>query len=349
MANEHDFGNRITANAAQADDGKDLVARAFKYIESQYGYVPIDESTLFTGVYYDSKKVGSFITKVQNGDGDTAVIKIQLRPLPFDEGFIIRSLEKELKTNRIRPVRILYDKPWSEDLGFGYLIFEDISHLPNLWKNAPTQEEDRLLHKAFIDAFYTSLLPIKQPWVDKPSSSLKEKILEAFKHFREIAQNSSHHHIPDAELEPFTQKYFEIIEKQGFDRELVFTHAHLSGYDVKYDQQGDRFVLMANLYWSWRPKNYELVFPIWVDLMQIRDTSLTFPNFLDRIMTWVEIWPEEVTEDRNFWLMLLERSILTIMLDLGASEWKDDEVEQKQALLESWKTFFNWLVENKLS
>lgn len=349
MANEHDFGNRITANAAQADDGKDLIVRALKYIESQYGYTPIDESALFTGVYYDSRKVGSYIAKVQNGDGNTAVLKLQLRSLPFDEGFIIHSLEKELKTNHVRPVKILYDKPWSEDRGFGYLIFEDISHLPNLWKNAPTMQEDRLLHKRFIGALCNSVLPFKQPWIEKPSLNLNEKILEAFKHFQKIAQNSSHHHITDAELEPFTQKYFEIIQKKGVDKELVFTHGHLSGYDVKYDQQNDQFILMANLYWSWRPKNYELVFPIWVDLMQIRDTSLTFSNFLDRVMTWVEIWSEEITKDRNFWLLLLERSILTIMLDLGASEWKDDEVEQKRALLESWKTFFNWLVENKLS
>ena len=349
MANEHDFGNRITANATQADDGKDLIVRALKYIETKYGYTPIDKSTLFAGVYYDSKKVGSFIIRVQHGDGDTAVLKLQLRSLPFDEGFIIRSLEKELEGDRVRPVKILHDKPWSEDGGFGYLIFEDISHLPNLWKNAPTILEDRLLHKKFISAFHDSVLPIKQHWVEKPSSNLNEKILEAFKHFQKIARDSSHHHIANTELEPFTQKYFEIIDKQGFDGEIVFTHGHLSGYDVKHDQQNDQFILMANLYWSWRPKNYELVFPIWVDLMQIRDTSLTFSNFLDRVMAWVKIWPEEITKDRNFWLMLLDRSILTIMLDLGASKWKNNEVEQKLALLKSWKTFFSWLVKNKLS
>lgn len=349
MTDEHDFGNRITANAVQADDGKDLIERALKYIETKYGYTPIDKSALFAGVYYDSKKVGSYITRVQNADGDTAVLKLQLRSLPFDEGFIIRSLEKELESDRVRPVKILHDNPWSEDRGFGYLVFEDISHLPNLWKNAPTMQEDRLLHKEFISALNDSVLPIKQPWIEKPSSDLNGKILEAFKHFRKIAQNSSHHHIADAELEPLTQKYFEIIEKYGFDGEIIFTHGHLSGYDVKYEQQNDRFILMANLYWSWRPKNYELVFPIWVDLMQIRDASLTFSSFLDRVMAWVEIWPEEITKDRNFWLLLLERSMLTIMLDLGASEWKDGEVEQKRALLESWKTFFNWLVKSKLS
>ncbi|OGL94738.1 hypothetical protein A2348_02355 [Candidatus Uhrbacteria bacterium RIFOXYB12_FULL_58_10] len=349
MANEHDFGNRITANAAQADDGKDLIVRALKDIEAQYGYTPIDESSLFAGVYYDSKKIGSLIIRVQNGNGGTAVLKLQLRSLPFDEGFIIRSLEKELKTDRVHPVKILHDNPWSKNRGFGYLIFEDISHLPNLWKNTPTMQEDRVLHKEFISALNDSVLPIKQPWIEKPSSDLNEKILEAFKHFRNIAHDSSHHHIADVELEPFTQKYFEIIEKQGFDGGIIFTHGHLSGYDVKHDQQNNQFILMANLYWSWRPENYELVFPIWVDLMQIRDTSLTFSSFLDRVMTWVEIWPEEVAKDRNFWLMLLERSMLTIMLDLGASEWKDDEIEQKRALLESWKTFFNWLVENKLS
>ena len=76
--------------------------------------------------------------------------------------------------------------------------------------------------------------------------------------------------------------------------------------------------------------------------------SLTFDRFFERILAWVDLWPKDVTNERIFWLMNLERSMLTIMLDLGASEWSPEETDQKQALLESWKRYFVWIVENKL-
>jgi len=349
MNTEHNFGNRITANTSTADDGKNLISDALQYIQSTHNFTPLDDSTLFTGVYYDSKKVGSFITKVKNEDGHSAVLKLQLRPLPFDEGFIIRSLEKDLKTHHIRPVKIFHDKPWCEELGFGYLLFEDISDLPNIWDHTPTQDEDRALHKKFIEEFYRSVLPITHPWVERPKISLQKKALESFEHFHQIAKDSTHKHLTEEELKPFSDKYFEIIQSQEVERELIFTHGHLSGYDVKYDEYRKQFILMANLYWSWRPKNYELVFPIWVDLMQIRDASLSFKQFLARVITWFDLWQKDISNERAFWLMLLDRSMYTIMLDLGASEWKAEEANQKQALLESWKIFFNWIIENKLS
>ena len=348
MSHQQDFGNRITANAAKADDGRELIQRALKYVESTYGFSSIDHSSLFSGVYYDSKKVGSFIAKVKDKDGNMVVLKLQLHPLPFDEGFIIRHIEQNLKTNKMRPVKILHDQPWSEALGFGYVVFEDISSLPNLWNHTPTEDEDRNLHKKFIEEFYASVLPIKSPWIEKPQMSIQEKLLEAFKHFQEIAKNSSHKHIREEDLTPFIDTYLTIIASEKINPEITFTHGHLSGYDVKYDEQNNQFILMANLYWSWRPKYYERVFPIWVDLMHIQNASLPFEEFLTRVMAWVHLWPKEITNSQAFWFLLLERSMLTIMLDLGASEWKNDEKKEKQALLESWKLFFHWIVENKM-
>src|SRR3989338_9114690 len=101
--NDHEFGNRITANAKDADDGQVLIGGALKYIEDTYGYAPVDQEALFKGVYYDSKKVGSFIIMVRRENGDAAVLKLQLLPLPFDEGFIIRNIEKNLRTDVVHP------------------------------------------------------------------------------------------------------------------------------------------------------------------------------------------------------------------------------------------------------
>ena len=189
---EHEFGNRITSNAKGADDAQGLIEKALHFIKGEYGFRPLDTSTLFKGVYYDSKRVGSYITRVMNADEKTAVLKLQLRPLPFDEGSIIRNVQSNIGSKKIRPVAILHDRAWSVDLGFGYLLFEDISHLPNLWQQAPTTKQDRLLHKTFLDEFFASVLPIQQPWVPVPTSTMKQMALTSFQHFQGVAQANAH-------------------------------------------------------------------------------------------------------------------------------------------------------------
>ncbi|SRR3989339_764504 len=373
---EHEFGNRITSNAKNADDAQGLIEKALHFIEGEYGFRPLDTSTLFTGVYYDSKRVGSYITRVVNADEKTAVLKLQLRPLPFDEGSIIRNVQSNSGSKKIRPVAILHDRAWSEDLGFGYLLFEDLSHLPNLWQQAPTTKQDRLLHKTFLDEFFASVLPIQQPWVPVPTSkvctfvcfdslgnartdasrhctrfvsqsTMKQMALTSFQHFQGIAQASAHRHVSAQELKPFIEAYQNAMNACDVEMDMHFTHGHLSGFDVKHDRANNGFVLMANLYWSWRPSSYEMAFPLWVDLMHIRDTHVTLEAFIARVNAWVEMWGEE-TLGRDFWYILLQQSMTTIMLDLGASEWLEDEIKEKQALLDVWKQFFNWLIEYKM-
>ncbi|MBU1034438.1 type IV toxin-antitoxin system AbiEi family antitoxin [Patescibacteria group bacterium] len=132
-------GNRLTDNAFTADDGRKLIEQAILDIGTQFGWRPVDQSVLFYGVYYDSTKVGSFITRVTNERGEFAVLKIQLRPLPFDEGFIMRHVQSQIKTDRVRLPRIISDAPWNEKRGYGYLILEDLSQLPHLWATRPDE------------------------------------------------------------------------------------------------------------------------------------------------------------------------------------------------------------------
>jgi hypothetical protein len=83
--------------------------------------------------------------------------------------------------------------------------------------------------------------------------------------------------------------------------------------------------------------------------MHIRNKDLNFDEFLKRVTEWTDTWSDEVTKKRIYWVMLLERAMMTIMLDLGASEWKEEEHDEKQALLENWKQFFNWLLEERVN
>lgn len=345
------FGNRITDNAFNADNGEELIEAALKNIEKELGWYREDQAPLFSGVYYDSQKVGSYIVRVLNKEGKTAVLKLQLKPLPYDEGFIIRHVAGRCNSKHIRTPVIYADQPWEPVKGYGYLVFEDLSSLPDLWTHDVTDEQDRKRHKDFLRPFFSDVLPM-EAWLPKPFADLKTKAKEAFHHFQEISLKSSHHHVEEDEVEQMAERYFLCID-QGESEDLHFTHGHLSGKDVKYNEKDASFTLLANLYWSWRPEYYEIVFPIWVDLMHIRDKNLTFQAFLKRVEDWCAVWREGVFDHdpsarRAFWLRLLERAMLTVMLDLGASEWKEGEKEEKETLLRCWKELFSWIEKNKL-
>jgi hypothetical protein len=344
------FGDRITDNALTADNGQELIKKALDYIKSNLGWFPMDQNVLFRGLYYDSKKVGSYIIKVQNDNKESAILKLQLKPLPFDEGYIIRYIDKNNKSKKIKTPHIISDVAWNEKLGFGYILFKDISTLNNLWIKNISTEDDRNLHKNFLKEFLNKTLPIK-PWFEKPDLSLKDAYKRTFEHFEKIANQSSYHHIRKEVVKEYKDKYYESIHIIKFD-DVHFTHAHLSGKDIKYNPVDKSFTMMANLYWSYRPKYYELIFPMWVDIMHLRDKRLVLDDVLERIKQWGNQWQNDLydhnpTKTTQYWFNLLERAMMTLMLDLGASEWKKGEEDEKQALLNVWQELFMWIVKNK--
>ena len=307
----------------------------------------IDEKLSFRRLF-DSAKVGSYITRVINQSGEHAVLKIQLRPLPFDEGFIIRHIEKENKSTRIRLPRIIADEAWNEARGCGYLMMEDLSQLPHLWAARP-DEAAFARHRDFLTEFMHHVLPIT-PYLPIPQVIPREKYRESFDHFYAIAKASAYRHVDFREIDEMIEKYLDVLDVVAFEG-FHFTHGHLSGHEIVEDRATDSYIIFANLLWSFRPTYYELVFPLWVDLMGICDIHVTREDLYTRIERWIRLWreiePVDLNEKQIFWFSMLERSMITVMLDLGSSEWKESEVKEKQALLIAWKELFYWILEEK--
>ena len=346
-------GNRITDNAFTADSGENLITKALHDIEERTEWHVSDKEKFagVQGIYYDSQKVGSFFVEVENKKGVKGVLKLQLRPLPFDEGFIIRFIGGQIKDSTIKLPKIFLDNCWNEKDGYGFVIFEDLSRLPNLWEVMPSTQNDRENHKKFLKEFMQNILPIKE-FVKKPKESFIDQLKESFAHHYNVAQHSNHRHIDDGEVQLYKEKYFNALEKLEFN-DLHFTHSHLTGLDVKVDKKNNKYILLANLYWKWRPLYYEIVFPVWNDLIRIRNENLTLKEFLEALDNWNHLWRSDIydhdpTSSYQYWFTLLTFAMNTLMLDLGASEWKEDEIKGKTVLLKIWKEFFNWIIENKL-
>lgn len=345
------IGNRITDNALTADNGAELIERALREIEQKTGWRALEKEHLFSGVYYDSQKVGSLILKSTNQTGEKAVLKLQLRPIAFDEGFIIRYIEERNRSKIIRFPKLFRDQAWNKEDGYGYVIFEDLSQFRNLWESDLPSDEDRERHGLFLKEFIQQVLPMDS-WLPISKGSVNEAYEQAFGHFFEIAQASRHHHIEQSEVDDFRDQYLRMLNMIHFDP-VHFTHGHLSGKDVKWDQTNNSFVLLANLYWSYRTTYQEITFPLWVDIMHIRDVNVTVKDLQDRVNKWLvigrETYGRDISNEPQFWMNLLERCMMTIMLDLGSSEWKKGEIQEKQSLLNAWKELFHWIAKEKLN
>lgn len=347
------IGNDITANALQARDTSKLREKALIEIANQHGWQEDETDSLFLGVFYDSKKVGSYITRAKNDKGESAVIKLQLQKVKYDEGFIIGHVNKENRSKRVRLPKILLDQPWNEKTGYGYIIFEDLSRLPNLWPDVTNiTKEDKQRHKEFLAEFFSNVLPIS-PFIEKPGTINNKGYIEWFDDFYEIMKNSDHHHIEITEINKIRDVFYKIVDRCNFS-DLHFTHAHLSGLDVKYDPAKNEFIPLANLYWSWRPKYYEISFPIWINLMHTHDEKFSFDKLQKLVGKWTSLW-EEGLYDHNplktdqFWFNLFTQVGITVMLDIGSAEWKPGEEKEKQALLDSMHKYFYFLAKEKFS
>jgi len=351
--NLNSTGNLITSQAFAADNANALIKRALGEIHEVYGWQVDDKKPLFSGAYYDSKKVGSYINRAKNKSGKGAVLKLQLRPLEFDEGFIIRYIQKENRSSKIRLPEIILDQAWNEEAGYGFIIFEDLSALPNLWSNGfRVSKKEMDQHKEFLVEFFNRVLPTT-PFLDEPQISLREKYIESFEHFYEIASQSDHHHIDDKEAKKFRNLCFQVIEACQFG-EMHFTHAHLSGLDIKYDSQKDIFIPLANLYWSYRAQYYEITFPVWVNIMHARDKNFNLDKLLQVVEQWNTLWSvglydHDPTDNQQYWFNIFFQAVVTSILDLGAGEWKKGEEKSKKALLEAWKEFVLWLAREKFA
>lgn len=345
------LGNRITANALSSDNGEKLISKALAEIKKEYKISPAEQGEIFKGRYYQADKVGSLITKADQ-DGRQVILKLQLRPLPFDEGFIIRQIQPQIKTDKIRLPQVYLDQPWRQEKGYGFLIMEDLSAIPNLWSAGfPLSDQEMQNHKKFLQIFFKEVLPLK-PFLPEPTQPANEIFTDSFNHFAKIAQASQFQHLDQQKFKEMKTKYFEVLENADF-QSLHFTHGHLAGLDIKYDQAHDVFIILANLMWSYRFKYYELAFPIWNNLMHVNTENFSFDNFLQIVKNWCQLFSQDLfdldlTQTREFWLLLLERAILTCMIDLGASEWLSGEERIKENLLLRWQEFFDWILKNKL-
>ena len=124
------------------------------------------------------------------------------------------------------------------------------------------------------------------------------------------------------------EQYLTVIGKYLPNVSMEFCHGHLDANSVRKMSNGE-YILMSNIFWTWRPQMYDMVFHLWAGIKSLRD-EVTEKLIVKYLFSWEDGFIK--IQDKkyelfaiNFRLMMLERCIGTILVDIENQEYPKHE------------------------
>lgn len=315
------MSNKITAKYFKKNDLPDRKETILRQIAGETGFKP--EKEIFRGSIYDADKIWSLIYKGRHGSRE-AVLKIQGLKPETEEKEIIDAFNGQNKSSFIRLPEILASKSWNKKDGCGYLISEYVS-APPIFKMPFATDQEMANFGKFYEDYKTK--SIVSPWFksDKEENNGSFNFVKTrIKRWQKISESKER--LAKKDYLPYLKKFWPAAKKNFADIPMEFTHGHLSANDI-YKEPNGKYVLMSNLFWSYRPRYYDLAFNIWACLLAIRDTSYAFDDAEKYVETWIENYKKipcvaaDGNFDRKIKINLAERMIGSILVDLGVHDF----------------------------
>lgn len=321
-------------------DFADRLDKVFDDIVHESGF-KVDKE-LFRGTIYQDDKLGSIIFRGKYKK-KPAVLKIEGLKTEIKELEIINKFNKQNQSKYIRVPQVYAHKNWSNKNRFSYLILEYIKG-ENIYKNPLASAKD--INK-FVD-FYKNL---KTKAIIKPlfkKTADEKSVLEytARRTFKwvEIAQAQK---TLSVQKEKMIQVFVEKITTVLPESKMEFTHGHLSGSDV-FEERSGHYVLMSNLYWSYRPQYYDMVFNLWWGIKNLKTPKYGSQELISYIERWKAVYKKLpfIKNDDNFNklfnMMMMERCVGAVLVDIENQKYKKNEKEQKKYLTNLFIGIFNY-------
>ncbi len=339
------MANKITEKYFTQEDFSKREKNVLDQVITETGFKVGRE--IFRGFIYDRSKVGSLI---YNGtyQGKPAVLKLQGLKPEIDEGKIVRHFTAQNQSKLVR-VPVLYaHSPWNARHGYGYLITEYIE-APKIFEMPFATQEQMHDFACFYQEYRTSALT--KSWLEPETLDSLAFTVKRVDHWRRISESKGRLKLED--YAPYLMRYYPLAVKHLPTIPMVFFHGHLTANDI-YKLPESSFVVLSNLFWSYRSQWYDLAFNLWACLTHIRDTHYTFKKAWQHIGKWLAVYRRipVVKQDKDFErkirVLLLERAIGAIMADLGAGDFFGQEKNAKyfRHLLGLWQNFFDHLAES---
>jgi len=248
--------------------------------------------------------------------GQPAILKIQGAKPNISEAENIKAFAQHNQSQLVRPPHVYWSTPWNEALQFEALIFESLGQ-EKLVELPATQEQ--------VNEFFTVYQEyrrhcLNKPWLEKPTNGLAEGVKQAFGQWGKIRQELfPTHPLIEAGDEELIQQAVDTLANEYKGIDWQFQHGHFSTRDIF--PKGSQYILLSNLYWSWRLPYYDAVFGFHWYQFDLAAKPTTTVELLDQHRQWWKqaihqtINPSTPQEKRLLELAFLERAAAGLNLD----------------------------------
>lgn len=299
---------------------------------------------IFCGKIYDADKVGSLLY-AGTWQGKRAVLKLQILELPLAEEDILRSLAQTLARTSLHVPEVFAAQAWNREKGYGYVLFEEVQGQKIYRPPFATGEEQRdfcQLYATLHGLKPTPLVPQAPLETNSATFTLRRML-----HWMQIGERY-------APLTPgIVEQMGRFIALAGpilHHMPMCYMHGHLSMDDIVRTEDG-RWVLMSNLFWSYRPVYYDATFHLWAGIKASRDLTMTSAEVIDYVEKWCTAYEAlpSITVDPlfrpRFWVMMAERALSAQLIDIEAQTYHADRDIQVAHLREMFASLLTWSME----
>jgi len=296
--------NLVSSGYFQKPDLNERVDEIISEIAKETSFKPI--RLLGKSGWWGSKTIGAFHYKGKFNDKN-CILKVQGTKLPISEVYNIESFAKQNKSNLVRPPHLYKTISWSDKKRYEALIMEDVGNKKII--SVPTNNKE-------VDLFFKLLLEYRnncrnKPWINKPKEISSKMITVHFNKWRKASKEIYKTHVlRDKEDDLLIDRAIKVLTKGYHETDLEFQHGHFGDADIY--KVGKQYILLSNLYWSWRPPFYDAIFG--------------YHWFRYHLVDVKNITENEVEKQKNLWLTIIDTLPYLIT--------KRDKLLLKLALLE---------------
>ena len=313
------------------DTQRDLAAEIpsiLDEIESETGFVAQHEIQRRT--IYDADKVWR-VRIAGTFEGRPAVLRVENIKLETDEEEIRRAFRAQAVGHRVRPPHTYAHQIFDEAKGYGYSVDEEVRGVPLFVASATSPQEAA---SAFVPFCRFLRETVQNPFWENHAGDIRAFSEKQCDKWHDLAKQKTPEHTERIEKE--TTKIREVYFASLPNAPLRFQHGHLSGEDVRINEQGE-YIVFANHFWSWRQPGYDVVFPLWQQWMSLPIERRSAEEVARVTDAWLEVIERDlgdlvsITETRP---MLLNRLYGSLLLDIPAKIGQQGETEESVGRLE---------------
>lgn len=316
------MGNKITEKYFDYTNLAGQEKKVLEEIITKTNFQP--EKEIFRGQIYDKDKVGSLIYRGTWQDRE-AVLKIQLLQLEHDEIDVINSFNSQNESTMIRLPKLHDSSRWNQKDAYGYIISEYID-APRIYQPPFASQEQIKNFCTLYQEYKTKCL--REPLLTQEASEQSSLLFTAQRvsHWAKIAESKGH--LADPEIQN-VERFLSLAGRYLPSIKMEFMHAHFT-YDDIFKLSAKEYVLMSNLFWSYRPEFFDTTFHLWAGIKSLRDQNVKVEHVIEYIQNWlneykkVPIIMQDDDFETKFNLMMAERCIGALLVDIQNQNYDSD-------------------------